>query len=58
MIIHLKESVSHEEAGQLAERAQAQYFRRMGQPVLITSSGIKEMPSFLKEYADEHFVMA
>nr|WKN34778.1 3-deoxy-7-phosphoheptulonate synthase [Tunicatimonas sp. TK19036] len=58
MIIHLKESVSHEEAAQLAERAQAQYFRRNEQPVLITSSGTKEIPAFLKEHATEHFVMA
>ncbi|MEQ9439829.1 MAG: bifunctional 3-deoxy-7-phosphoheptulonate synthase/chorismate mutase [Cyclobacteriaceae bacterium] len=58
MIIHLKESVSHEDATQLAEQAQAQYFRRENQPVLITSSSTKEVPSFLKEYADEHFVMA
>ncbi|MEO0333763.1 MAG: 3-deoxy-7-phosphoheptulonate synthase [Bacteroidota bacterium] len=58
MIIHLKETVSIELAAQLAEQAQAQYFIREGQAVLITSSSVKEMPGFLQEHAAEHFVMA
>ena len=58
MIIHLKETVSAELAAQLAEQAQAQYFIREGQAVLITSSSVKEVPSFLQEYAADHFVMA
>ncbi|MGD1895037.1 MAG: 3-deoxy-7-phosphoheptulonate synthase [Cyclobacteriaceae bacterium] len=58
MIIHLNKSVGFEEATQLAERAKAQYFSRNGQVVLVTSSGVKELPEFLREQTDEHFVMA
>jgi len=58
MIIHLSKSVESEEAAQLAERAKAQYFFRNGQAVLVTSSSVKELPDFLQDSADEHFVMA
>ena len=58
MIIHLKETVDSEEAAQLAERAKAQHFSRNGQTVLITSSSMKELPEFLEDLAEEHYVMA
>jgi 3-deoxy-7-phosphoheptulonate synthase len=57
MIIHLKETVNSEEAAQLAERARAEYFSRNGRAVLITSSGMKELPDFLQDASEEHFVM-
>ncbi|WKN44739.1 3-deoxy-7-phosphoheptulonate synthase [Tunicatimonas pelagia] len=58
MIIHLKETVNTELAAQLAKQAQAQYFIREGQTILITSSSNKELPDFLREYTAEHFAMA
>jgi len=57
MIIHLKETVNADQAAQLAEKTQAQHFRRNGQAILITSSSTKEVPDILQEYTDEYFVM-
>ncbi|MGB3585361.1 MAG: 3-deoxy-7-phosphoheptulonate synthase [Tunicatimonas sp.] len=58
MIIHLKETVSFQQATKLAEQAHAQLFTRDKQAVLVTSSSTKEVPDFLQEYAEDHFVMA
>lgn len=57
MIIHLKDTISSELATQLAKQAKAEIFSRNGQAILVTSSGVKELPDFLREHATEHFVM-
>ena len=43
MVIHLKESVSAEEAKSVAEKLEAVYFKEEGRYVLVTSSKVKEL---------------
>lgn len=55
MIIHLKESVSRQQAEQLAEKYQSILFEN-GRLVLITSSKIKKVESELEQAAEQVFV--
>lgn len=57
MIIHLKESVSREDAAQLAEQIKAFHISKENQEVLITSSGMKELPSALDGKVLDFWVM-
>ena len=47
MIIHLKQSVSKEEAATLAANSKAFHIVYEGTNVLITGSGVKEVPASL-----------
>lgn len=55
MIIHLKESVSRQQAEQLAEKYQSVLFEN-GNRVLVTSSKIKKAAPELEQVADKVFV--
>lgn len=48
MILHLKDSVSQPEAAKLAEQVKAFYLESDGKSVLVTGSGVKEVPAELE----------
>lgn len=56
MILHLKASVSPETAAQLAEQIKAFHVVSDGKQVLITGSGVKEVPEILANHVDAHWV--
>jgi len=58
MILHLKENISAKEAGQLAIENQAFHIVYNEKNVLITGSGVKEVPSVLASKVDESWVFA
>lgn len=56
MIIHLKQSVSAADAARLAEENKAFHLVSQGINVLVTGSGVKEIPAGLEAVADAHWV--
>src|SRR3989338_4418963 len=56
MIIHLKDTVSALEASQLAEQHKAFHVVSNATNVLITGSGVKEIPAGLENHVAEHWV--
>jgi 3-deoxy-7-phosphoheptulonate synthase len=58
MIIHLKSTVSAQQAAQLAQENKAFHVVSEGKNVLITGSGVKEVPAGLHDFADQHWVFA
>jgi 3-deoxy-7-phosphoheptulonate synthase len=58
MIIHLKSTVSAHQAAQLAQENKAFHIVSEGKNVLITGSGVKEVPVGLYDFADQHWVFA
>jgi 3-deoxy-7-phosphoheptulonate synthase len=58
MILHLKENISAEEAQKLAEQIKAFYVKSNGKSVLITGSGLKEVPSELDGKVEDSWVFA
>jgi len=58
MILHLKQSVTHEQAAQLAAQIKAFHAVSEGKQVLITGSGVKEVPAEAEALTDQHWVFA
>lgn len=58
MIIHLKSTVTAQQAAQLAQDNKAFHLVSDGKNVLITGSGVKEVPAGLEAVTDEHWVFA
>ncbi len=58
MILHLKQSVTHEQAAQLAAQIKAFHVVSEGKQVLITGSGVKEVPAEAEALTDQHWVFA
>lgn len=58
MIIHLKTSVSQQEASILAERIKAFHITSNGTNVLITGSNIKEVPVLIEDKTDQFWVFS
>lgn len=58
MILHLKENISAEEAQKLAEQIKAFYVKSDGKSVLITGSGVKEIPAELDGKVEDSWVFA
>jgi len=56
MILHLKDSITGQEANQLAQAHQAFHVVSNNINVLITSSGVKEVPAELEAKITEHWV--
>ncbi len=56
MIIHLKQSVSAADAAKLAEENKAFHLVSQGVNVLVTGSGVKEVPAALEGVTDAHWV--
>jgi len=56
MILHLKDSITAQEASQLAQANQAFHVISNNTNVLITSSGLKEVPVGLEDKITEHWV--
>jgi 3-deoxy-7-phosphoheptulonate synthase len=56
MIIHLRSSVNSQEASQLADSIKAFYIVSDGKNVLITGSGLKEVPDLIADKVDEFWV--
>jgi len=58
MILHLKENIDAAHAAQLAESIQAFHVISQGKQVLITGSGVKEVPTQVEQFVDQHWVFA
>lgn len=58
MILHLKDNVSAQEAQQLADKIKAFYVQSEGKSVLITGSGVKEIPAELDGKVEDSWVFA
>jgi 3-deoxy-7-phosphoheptulonate synthase len=58
MILHLKDNVSAQEAQQLADKIKAFYIQSEGKSVLITGSGVKEIPAELDGKIEDSWVFA
>lgn len=58
MIIHLKRTVSAEEAAQLAKTIKAFHITSDGINILITGSGVKEVPNEIEHKVDQFWVFA
>lgn len=56
MILHLKDSITAQEANQLAQANQAFLVISNNTNVLITSSGVKEVPAGLEDKITDHWV--
>jgi 3-deoxy-7-phosphoheptulonate synthase len=56
MIIHLKEQISAEQAGKIAIENQAFHIVYNGKNVLITGSGVKELPVSLESISEDFWV--
>ena len=56
MIIHLKNSVSSADAAKLAAENKAFHLVSQGVNVLVTGSGIKEVPAALEAVTEAHWV--
>lgn len=57
MIIHLKNTVSAEQAETLARQHQAVYYKKEDFYVLVQSSKVKALPDTLADYAEAYFVL-
>ncbi len=57
MIIHLKADTPEDKIAVLAAEIGAKFFSRNGIPVLITGSGMKEVPDEVKPFLDESWVL-
>ena len=57
MIIHLKENIDANKVEELAVQSKSIALKTVSYTRLITSSSIKELPSFLDDYTDEFFTM-
>lgn len=58
MILHLKNDVTTQEASLLAEKIKAFHVQKGDLAILITGSGVKEIPAELDGKVAEHFVFA
>lgn len=58
MILHLKSNIDHAEAAQLAVQHNAFHVISDGKQVLITGSGVKEIPVGLESKTEQHWVFA
>lgn len=58
MILHLKDNVSALEANQLAQKIKAFYVQSEGKSILITGSGLKEIPAELEGKVEDSWVFA
>lgn len=58
MILHLKDTVNPQEAAQLAEQIKAFHVQSGNVAVLITGSGVKDVPSELDGKVADHWVFA
>ena len=56
MIIHLKTTVSQQEAAALAEQIKAFHITSNGTNILITGSGVKEVPTSIENSVDQFWV--
>lgn len=56
MILHLKSNITDDKAVQLAEAAGAFHFKKDNTHVLITGSGMKEVPASLEDSVDQSWV--
>lgn len=56
MILHLKPTVSEETANELAVKIQAFHVKKGKQHILITGSGVKEVPAAAEDFTDQHWV--
>lgn len=56
MIIHLKSSVSQQDAAALAEQIKAFHITSNGTNILITGSGVKEVPTSIEHSVDQFWV--
>lgn len=56
MILHLKDTVSADEAGKLAQQHKAFHVISNNTQVLVTGSGVKEIPAGLEDKVAEHWV--
>lgn len=56
MIVHLKSNVSGEEAARIAETVKAFHITSNGTNVLITGSGVKEVPAQIESQVDKFWV--
>ena len=56
MIIHLKNSVSDEQAQQLGAASKSIYFKQGETHVLVTSSKLKEVPEVLQAHTEKSFL--
>ncbi|MDR0802078.1 3-deoxy-7-phosphoheptulonate synthase [Fluviicola sp.] len=58
MIIHLKQSVNAADAARLAEENKAFHLISQGINVLVTGSGVKELPAALEMVTEAHWVFS
>lgn len=58
MIIHLKDTVNESQASQLAESIKAFHVISDGKQVLITGSGVKEVPAAVEQFTEQSWVFA
>jgi 3-deoxy-7-phosphoheptulonate synthase len=58
MILHLKETVSPAEAARLAEQTKAFHIQSGSTPILVTGSGMKEIPAALADVVADSWVFA
>ena len=58
MIIHLKKDISKDQAASLAEQIKAFHIEEDGIQVLITGSGVKEVPEAVAAFTENHWVFA
>src|SRR5574343_1200811 len=56
MILHLKSSVSQQDAAALAEQIKAFHITSNGTNILITGSGVKEVPTSIEHSVDQFWV--
>jgi 3-deoxy-7-phosphoheptulonate synthase len=56
MILHLKCSISDEQASAIAEKVNAFLVKSQDTHVLITGSGVKEVPASIESFVDSHWV--
>lgn len=56
MILHLKSNVSSEEAARIAESVMAFHITSNGTNILITGSGVKEVPAQIESQVDKFWV--
>lgn len=56
MILHLKRTINNEQAGIIAEQLNAFHFKKDGTDILITGSGVKEVPASAEMYVDDFWV--
>ncbi len=58
MIIHLNKDISKDRAAALAEQIKAFHIEEDGIQVLITGSGVKEVPAAVAAFTENHWVFA